>query len=235
MQTHTYKEMYALEDTHFWFVGKRLFIQKALENLPKKQNRILDVGIGTGGTTSFLLRYGTVVGLEEQSQAITLARKRGLRVVRGTANSLPFPNESFDVVTFFDVLYHKGIDEKRALSEAFRVLKPNGVLCITDCALPWFWSKHDVVMEAKYRYTKTKLSSFVLHAGFSIDRCEYIFTSVFLFFICSRFFQPSPHKLARLPLFFNDLLVLLLRSETFLPWWFPRPFGSSILILAHKQ
>ena len=70
MQTHTYKEMYALEDTHFWFVGKRLFIQKALKNLPKKQNRILDVGIGTGGTTSFLLRYGTVIGLEEQSQAI---------------------------------------------------------------------------------------------------------------------------------------------------------------------
>ncbi|MBI5151310.1 MAG: class I SAM-dependent methyltransferase [Candidatus Pacebacteria bacterium] len=234
MQTHTYKEMHALEDTHFWFVGKRLFIQKALENLPKKQNNILDVGIGTGGTTLFLLRYGKVVGLEAQPQAITLARKRGLRVVHGTANSLPFPKESFDMVTFFDVLYHKGIDEKRALSEAFRVLKPKGVLCITDCAYPWLWSKHDVIMEAKYRYTKTKLSTFVLQAGFRIERCEYIFTSIFLFFICSRLFHPSPHKLTRLPLFFNNLLVLLLRSEALLPWKFPRPFGSSILILAHK-
>lgn len=222
-----------MEETHFWFVGKRLFIQQALESLPRKTLTILDVGAGTGGTSVLLSRFGRVTCLEKKSAAIAYAKKRGVRIKKGTANKLPFGENTFDLVTFFDVLYHKGIDETKALKEAHRILKPGGTLCVTDCALPMLWSDHDVAMEAKYRYTKQQLSGFVDRSGFRIQRCHYIFTSLFPLFILRRFF--GKHKITKPSSHINALLIDLLRLEASLPLWLPKPLGSSILILATKR
>lgn len=232
MHLNRYAEMYNLEQTHFWFVGKRLFIQKALETLPPKPRTILDVGTSTGGTTAFLSGFGSVIGLEKNTVAIRLARKRGINVVLGSTNRLPFRNASFDLVTFFDVLYHKGINEKKALREAYRILKPGGSILITDCALPLLWSQHDIDMEAKYRYTKQQLSKFVDRAGFHIEHCKYIFTSLFPLFILRRFVYSKSTSLPSSHI--NTMLITLLRLEASLPLWLPKPLGSSILILAKK-
>ena len=221
-----------LEDTHFWFVGKRLFIQRSLSALPPKRRTILDVGAGTGGTSKFLSHFGSVTGLEKNQQAIRFAKKRGLQTKKGSANALPFRAKTFDLVTFIDVLYHKGIDEKKALKEAYRVLKPGGTLCITDCALPFLWTHHDVVMEAKYRYTKRRLSELVDRAGFTITQCHYIFTSIFPFFILRHLMRSD--KITTPPKLINSLLVKVLQLEALFPHWIVRLPGSSILILAHR-
>jgi ubiquinone/menaquinone biosynthesis C-methylase UbiE len=114
--------MFEIEQTHFWFEGKRAFIAAMLNSLPKRSRAILDIGSGTGATTAFLSSWGHVTGLEYSPQARKLAKQKGIHLVAGSANKLPFANRSFDLVTYCDVLYHKGIDEHRALTHAYRVL-----------------------------------------------------------------------------------------------------------------
>ncbi|MEK7513683.1 MAG: class I SAM-dependent methyltransferase, partial [Patescibacteria group bacterium] len=108
MDTREFHEMYQVEDTHWWFVTKRMFIQTILQG--KKFARILDIGCGTGRNMLMLKQYGRVVGVDINQLALRYCRQRGLtNLKQATAESLPFTARNFDLVTIFDVLYHQGI------------------------------------------------------------------------------------------------------------------------------
>ncbi len=225
--------MFSLEQTHFWFAGKRAFLHRAASRIPIK-GKILDIGSGTGGTTVELAKFGPVEGLEINPTARMYARRRGLQIHKGTANKLPFRAASFALVTLLDVLYHKNIDETKTLTEAYRVLAPGGSLIVMDCAQPWLWSQHDESWDAKYRYTKNHLRTLVTEAGFHVDACYYLYTSVFPLTVVSRLFTVSTWN--RLPpRWLNKLLTVLLTLESKLPIWFPRMWGSSLLLTAHRS
>ena len=132
MKAFTFPEMYRAEDTYCWFIGKHAFIESAFKFINKKTPQILDIGCGTGGTTNFISKWGNVTGVEIDPIAASLAKKRGINVRIHSAQNLQFPNNHFDLVTIFDVLYHKGIEEHKVLSEAYRVLKKNGVILISE-------------------------------------------------------------------------------------------------------
>ncbi len=186
MKSSTYPEMFRLEQSHFWFIGKQAFIDRAFSRLGLKSPTILDIGCGTGGTTLTLGKWGKVIGLEKNARAVSFARSRGLTVKAGSANKLPFQNSTFTAVTFFDVLYHKGLDEHMALKEAWRVLSPGGYIIITDCAMPSLWSAHDEIMDAKFRFTKKLLVNLVSSSGFEIDTVRSIYALLFPFFVIVR-------------------------------------------------
>jgi ubiquinone/menaquinone biosynthesis C-methylase UbiE len=236
MHNQTYPEMYRSEDTHFWFLGKRLFIDSILHHRKLTPPQILDIGCGTGGTTKFLSKWGKVTGIEQNSQAASLATKRGIRVIRGSAHHLPFQKSKFGLVTILDVLYHKGIKELSVLQEAFRVLKPQGLLLVMDSSIPWLWSHHDIVMDAKYRYTKKQLVTHVQHAGFIVDTASYIYSSTLPFLILSRMITNITRStsLPHLPSTLNQIVLKLIAFEASLFLHIRLPIGSSLLILAHK-
>lgn len=237
MKDYTYREMFDLETSHFWFIGKQLFISKILSTLQLKSPKILDIGSGTGGTTQILSKWGTVTGLEKNPHAASLARSRGLHIQSGSADHLPFETASFGLVTFFDVLYHKGLEEHQALTEAYRVLKPGGYLLITDCAMPSLWSPHDEVMDAKFRFTKRHLSTLISSSGFVVDMVRSIYAVLFPFFVLIRIKNrlfPSPSVISLPPKPINNLLITLLKIESYIFPIIRPPLGSSIMILAHK-
>ncbi len=101
--------------------------------------RVLDVATGTGLIASQLVRaYGCdVVGLDQSDDMLGVAARRGatIALVRGRAERLPFPDASFDHVTFAYLLRY--VDDPRAVvRELARVLRPGGRMATLEFAVP---------------------------------------------------------------------------------------------------
>lgn len=100
--------------------------------------RVLEVGPGFGATTRVLVRQlGRIDVLEldrrycERLQ-VTLGSR--VRVTRGNATSMPYPDDTFSAVVCFTMLHHvPGAELQDAVfAEAARVLAPGGVFAGTD-------------------------------------------------------------------------------------------------------
>ncbi len=107
--------------------------------------RVLEVGCGSGAYTTHVARAvgeaGTVATLDIQARMLAqLARKlrrperrdvHSVRLHEGDAYALPFAGASFDLVYLITVLPEIS-DRQRALREVRRVLKPGGILAVTE-------------------------------------------------------------------------------------------------------
>jgi ubiquinone/menaquinone biosynthesis C-methylase UbiE len=109
----------------------------------REQDRVLDVATGTGFTAlAFAAHVKEVIGLDVSegmlAQARANARTEGLGNVtfeKGAAESIPFPEASFDKVTC-RVAPHHFLSVERFCAETYRVLKPGGQLLIADTGVP---------------------------------------------------------------------------------------------------
>lgn len=107
---------------------------KQFEHYPlPAASRILEVGCGTGRTSCYLAAQGhEVIGIDIHPDMITKAKIRAekenasIQFLEGDASSLPFPNESFDVIFVESVSIFT--DTGKALSEYYRVLRTGGKL-----------------------------------------------------------------------------------------------------------
>lgn len=237
-----YKKMYELENSHFWFVGKRYFIMSYLKMIPKKINSCLDIGSGTGGLTKFLKKYFNVIGVENNKYAISLASKRNINVIQGSGEKLPFFKQSFDLVTIFDVLYHKNVKNvSKVFNEANRVLKKNGYILITDSALKVLTSNHDIALQGIRRFSIKEIRTKMEKNNFKIIRSSYIYFSIFPIILFKRkileniFKNRKTSDVKELNPFINYILLSILKIEAFLLRYFKFPFGSSLIILAQKK
>jgi ubiquinone/menaquinone biosynthesis C-methylase UbiE len=86
----------------------------------------LSIGIGTG---RFAAPLGVQVGIDPAGTVLDYAAKRGISVVQGIAEALPFPDGSFDYALSVTTICFVD-DATTMLSEACRVLKPGGELVI---------------------------------------------------------------------------------------------------------
>jgi ubiquinone/menaquinone biosynthesis C-methylase UbiE len=97
--------------------------------------RILDVGCGTGEYIHRANDLGFSAGGIEPAEAMRKAaieRNPGSTILDGTATALPFPDGTFDLVICIEVLrYLHRADNRQALREMHRVLKPGGIMFLT--------------------------------------------------------------------------------------------------------
>jgi SAM-dependent methyltransferase len=101
-----------------------LALQEQLLELPQNISGI-EVGLGTG---RFSIPLGIKEGIEPSREMAAKAIKRGIEIMEGTAEHLPYAALQFDFVLFVTVCFLS--DVKRAIKEAHRVLKPNGAIII---------------------------------------------------------------------------------------------------------
>ena len=98
-----------------------------------KNKKVLDIGCWTGQFLSLIEDQAVTVGLELDQEAVRYANKyhKGKYIV-GSALQIPFKDNSFDVVTMWDVIEHLPVNsEISALKEASRVLKSNGFFALS--------------------------------------------------------------------------------------------------------
>jgi SAM-dependent methyltransferase len=171
------QEMFEVEQTHWWYRGMRRNSRAILERFlaPGRTYQLLDAGSGTGGNTLDLMRWGVVTGLDYSGDALRFSASRGLaRLVRGTIESLPFRDESFDVVTSFDVICHGAVqNDLEALREFRRVLRPGGIALVRLPAFDWLWGAHDAAVHTIRRYSAAQLARRMEEAGFKIIEATY--------------------------------------------------------------
>jgi demethylmenaquinone methyltransferase/2-methoxy-6-polyprenyl-1,4-benzoquinol methylase len=124
----------------------RRFLVSRVDAAPA--DTVLDVATGTGAVARELLaRKGCrVVGLDQSPEMLAEARRRlpaDVKLVEGNAESLPFPDASFDALTFTYLLRYVS-DPAATLRELARVVRPGGTIAGLEFAVPhgaWrqFW------------------------------------------------------------------------------------------------
>jgi SAM-dependent methyltransferase len=187
MQPHTYAIMHEVEDRHWWYVGRRRIIASFVEQICKElqdegqsKPRILDIGCGTGGNLEMLAKFGQAEGVDVSAEALEFCRARGLDNVRqGAAESLPYEDRSFDLVTGLDVVEHLD-DDVAGLREIHRVLRPGGRALLFVPAFMFLWGVQDDVSNHRRRYILSELRRKVGQAGLRLERASYANVTFFV-------------------------------------------------------
>lgn len=121
---------------------------------------ILDIAAGTGLITRMLRDGGAaVISLDQSAQMLRSAVERGATGVVATAEALPFPDATFDAVTFGYLLRYVG-DVEACLTEIARVLKPGARAGMVEFGRP-----HGPWRPLWWIYTRAVLPAAGLLAG----------------------------------------------------------------------
>jgi SAM-dependent methyltransferase len=122
--------------------------ETAIRLLGPPGGRLLDVGCGGGSHTVALAAAGwETVGIDPSEEQLRLARRRGCEVVRGRAESLPFPDSSFDAAV--SLWTHTDVDDwPAAVREIRRVVRSGGAFVYFGVH-PCFVGPHSLFVEGR--------------------------------------------------------------------------------------
>ena len=234
---------------HWWFRARKHLVAGYIERLHLPANAtILDLGCGTGGTTSFLGKYGNVTGLDMSDQALGAARTRhqGIRFVQGDINKVDesFAPGLFDLITLFNVLCHEWvIDESDVLCRIVRLLRAGGYLLLTEPAFGFLQRRHDRIAMGDTRFTLGQIRMLLSRVGLDCVAGQYFnllsFPLCLLSAWCERTRPGDEHQgIAELklpPPMINALLATYFRFEACAARILHIPFGVTLLAVGRKS
>src|SRR4051794_36812515 len=243
MKEHTYPIMFRVEQSHWWYTGRRRILASFLEEICRpvtgRRPRILDVGCGTGANLLMLSQYGDAEGVDVSEDALAFCRERGLTNVKlGAAEKLPYDDDTFDLVTALDVVEHLD-DDLAGLREMHRVLRPGGRVLLFVPTFMFLWGLQDDVSNHRRRYRLPELQSVLEQAGFEIERTTYANITFFFPILFARKLMrvtgikaESENNINVSAL--NGVLGKLLGAESIALKFMNIPFGVSGLCVARK-
>jgi SAM-dependent methyltransferase len=231
-----------VEADHWWFVGRRaLFANEIRKAGIPLQATVLDVGTGTGSNLRLLrdLGFRAVVGVDPSAEAARYCNMKGLGPVeQGDIRSIRFADASFDLVLATDVIEHVE-DDRQALAQLHRLLRPGGAVLLTVPAFPSLWGLQDDVSHHFRRYRLAQLGQLVKAAGFVPQRLYYFNYLLFVPIWAAR----QVMRLLRLKLesenklnndFMNAVLSVIFHFDITTAPIIRPPFGVSAFLLAQK-
>ena len=244
MKEHTYPIMFRVEQSHWWYTGRRKilasFVEEICRRVTDRRPRILDVGCGTGANLLMLSKYGDAEGVDVSEDALAFCRERGLESVKlGAAEELPYDDGTFDLVTALDVVEHMDND-LAGLREMRRVLRPGGRVLLFVPTFMFLWGLQDDVSNHRRRYRLPELRRVLEQAGFEIERTTYANITFFLPILLGRKLMrvtgikaESENNINVSAL--NGVLGSLLGAESVVLRYMDIPFGVSGLCVAKAK
>jgi len=154
--------------------------RQRLERHWEGYGRLLDVGCATGQFLAHMRTAGwQVAGVEFSPHAAAFAREQyGLDVQTGTLEDATFADDSFDVVTLWDVLEHVQ-NPKGTLAEVARILRPGGLVVVStpnpDCVEARLFGPHWIGWERPrhlHLFPPKLLRRYMQDAGFEVVSLE---------------------------------------------------------------
>lgn len=161
-------------------------ILEKINSFVGKRGSLLEVGCATGVFLGHARADGwSVLGIEPSKWAAHIAQeKHKLPVLQGTLDEVDMNEKRFDVVVCIDVIEHV-TDPKGFLAQIYKVLKPNGLLCLVTpdrgslvakfLGEKWWHIRPDHL----YYFSKQTISSLLISTGFralSVHRYPWKFT-----------------------------------------------------------
>ena len=245
MDKSLYENIYQVEETHWWYRARREIIFDWVKRILSiyEKPRILDIGCGTGFNITYLdqLGYSQVHGLDFSQDALMYCKSRQLSILTiANAENLPIQNSVYDVILALDIVEHIPND-RQALSEVYRTLKPGGSFVVFVPAYQFLWSFQDEISHHQRRYEAGDLRSKLLQAGFEIKKLSYansfLFPIVWLGRLILRtfpgFFKISSESQMN-PTWMNDLLYHIFKAEIPFIRFANFPFGVSIICVCAR-
>ena len=120
-------------------------------------SRILELACGTGVLSSMLIEQGkSVIGIDLTFEyLLTLKHKLNAPIAQGTAEILPYRNESFDAVV--SSYLAKYVNVQKVVDECWRVLRPGGIVVFHDFTYPRgvvrsLWNMHFELLRLAGRF-----------------------------------------------------------------------------------
>ncbi|ACN83618.1 class I SAM-dependent methyltransferase [Brachyspira hyodysenteriae] len=111
------------------------YVSEYLKNID--YNKLLDIGCGTGYLINMLKKYKATAefyGLDLSEEMINISKSKNIKdaeFILGSANKLPFNDNTFDIVTCIQSFHHYPYPDE-AMKEVYRVLIKGGIYILSD-------------------------------------------------------------------------------------------------------
>lgn len=243
MNPDEYANLERVEATHWYYVAKRRFVRHWLLRTrpPAPEDELLDCGAGTGRFAREMQRHCRVRVLDDHAESLTRLRAQfpPERVLEPNATGIPLPAASLDYLTALDVLEHLA-DDRGAVRDWARVLRPGGLCVVTVPASMALWSDWDDVLHHHRRYDRRGLLACFDPAAWDIVHCAYTnvlaYPAVWMLRRLRRWFPARSGRRA-------EDVVPPAPINTLLRWAFewpartrlPFPAGVSLLLVARRR
>lgn len=247
MLDQEYQRMYEVEDRYWWFVSRRrLVLDLMAAGTPTTLDTvdrpvILDVGCGTGANAEAMTRLGRVIGADMSPLALARCQRRSLNeLVQAKAESVPLRSESVDWIVATDILEHLD-DDRAALKEFQRLLRPGGRALITVPAYRSLWSEHDEALMHRRRYVKQELRAAIEDSGLDVERITYAFCLLLPLALTRLLKREKPRdrppeaQMTPVPEFVNRMLIWVQGCEARVLRNLNLPWGLSVVGIARKR
>jgi SAM-dependent methyltransferase len=182
----------SIEETHWWFAGRRMIISKLIHNYicPSEGTTIVDMGCGTGGMVGALAQEYDCVGLDPSPDAVSMAQARFPQAQFLCGNDLKLLGglkEKPNLYLLLDVLEHISADS-RFFSKFVSSVAPGSSILLTVPADMSLWSPHDTNYGHYRRYDKTRLAQVWSDLPIEVLLFSYFNTTLFPLVKAVRFF-----------------------------------------------
>ena len=215
--------------------------------------KLIEAGCGLGGWVHYFSQKGNdIIGIEYDKRIVEKAKSfdSNINVINGDVNQLAYSDNSFDGYISLGVIEHFQYGPQKALLEAKRLIKPDGLMFLTvplltqsrrlfahplrNLYLKIYQLKGKSKYFGEYRYSKKELLSFLEACHFEViyigvddyskaDRKRHIGLYADYFFL-----RQKRGKIWEL----NKIGMLILQIFRLFPPWF---FCSGILVVAKNK